>query len=70
MVRQQVDRSTPVEDVLGILQVESNVRVRYSPRCFRGVLEAHVLSPDDSIADLFEAIRGTNGPVFPPETDR
>ncbi|WP_227354055.1 DUF7500 family protein [Haladaptatus salinisoli] len=67
---QQVDGSTPVEDVLGILLMESNVRVRYSPRCFRGVLETHDLSPDDSIADLFEAMRGANGLVFPPETDR
>ncbi|WP_245799965.1 DUF7500 family protein [Haladaptatus litoreus] len=67
---QQVDRSTAVEDVLGILLMESNARVRYSPRCFRGVLETHDLSPDDSIADLFEAIRDANGVVFPPETDR
>ncbi|WP_435154476.1 DUF7500 family protein [Haladaptatus sp. DFWS20] len=58
---QQVDRTTAVEDVLGIPLMESNVRVRYSPRCFRGVLEA---------PDLFEAIRDANGVVFPPETDR
>ncbi len=67
---QQVDKGTAVEDVLGILLMESNVRVRYSPRCFRGVLDAHDLSPDDSIADLFEAIRDDGGVVFPPETDR
>ncbi|GAA0230434.1 hypothetical protein ACFFQF_13990 [Haladaptatus pallidirubidus] len=66
---QQVDRSTAVEDVLGILLMESNVRVRYSPRCFHGVLETHGLAPDDSIADLFKAIRDANGVVFPPETD-
>lgn len=54
---QQVDRGTPVEDVLGILLMESNIHVRYSPQCFSSVLEAHDLSPDDSITDLFEAIR-------------
>ncbi|WP_440005581.1 DUF7500 family protein [Halomicrococcus sp. SG-WS-1] len=64
---QQVDRNTPVEDVLGILLMESNLRVRYSPNCLRGVLDAHDLSPDDSIADLFDALGDANGIVFPPE---
>ncbi|WP_458190469.1 DUF7500 family protein [Haladaptatus sp. NG-WS-4] len=67
---QQVDKSTVVEDVLGILLMESNVRVRYSPRCFKGVLEAYDLSPNDSIADLFEALQDANGLVFPPDTER
>ncbi|WP_458205169.1 DUF7500 family protein [Haladaptatus sp. NG-SE-30] len=67
---QQVDRNTPVEDVLGILLMESNVRVRYSPRCFRDVLETYDLSPDDSIADFVGAIRDENGFVFPPDSNR
>lgn len=66
---QQVDTGTPVEDVLGILLMESNVRVRYSPRCLHGVLEAYDLTPDDSIADLFRAIQGSDGVVFPPDTE-
>jgi hypothetical protein len=66
---QQVETGMPVEDVLGILMMESNVRVRYSARCFRGILEAHDLSPDDSIADLFRAMQDANGVVFPPDTE-
>ncbi|WP_231182795.1 hypothetical protein [Haladaptatus sp. DYF46] len=66
---QQVETEMPVEDVLGILMMESNLRVRYSPRCFRGVLEAYDLSPDDSIADLFMAMRDSNGIVFPPDPE-
>ncbi|EFW93091.1 hypothetical protein ZOD2009_04487 [Haladaptatus paucihalophilus DX253] len=64
---QQVEPSMPVEDVLGILMMESNVRVRYPSRCFRGVLGTYDLSPDDSIADLFRAMQDANGIVFPPE---
>ncbi|WP_254663301.1 hypothetical protein [Haladaptatus sp. W1] len=68
MVRQQVEPSMPVEDVLGILMMESNVRVRYPSRCFRGVLGTYDLSPDDSIADLFRAMQDANGIVFSPES--
>ena len=64
---QQVDRNTPVEDVLGILLTESNLRVRYSHSSIRGVLDSHDLSPEDSIADLFDALGDSNGIVFPPE---
>ncbi len=66
---QQVDKRTPVEDVIGILLMESNIRVRYSPRCLRGLLATHDLSPDDSISDLFRAIQDANGVVFPPDID-
>ena len=64
---QQVDRNTPVEDVLGILLTESNLRVRYSNSSIRGVLDAHDLTPEDSIAELFDALGDSNGIVFPPE---
>jgi hypothetical protein len=64
---QQVDRNTPVEDVLGILLTESNLRVRYSHGSIRSVLDANDLTPEDSIADLFDALGDSNGIVFPPE---
>ena len=64
---QQLTTETPVEDVLGILLTESNVRVRYSPSCFQSILEAYDLGPDDTIADLFEAVQDDRGMVFPPE---
>jgi hypothetical protein len=64
---QQLTTETAVEDVLGILLTESNVRVRYSPSCLQAILEAYDLGPDDSIADLVEAVQDDRGMVFPPE---
>jgi len=64
---QQLTTDTAVEDVLGILLTESNVRVRYSPSCLQAILEAYDLGPDDSIADLVEAVQDDRGMVFPPE---
>ena len=64
---QQLDRDTPVEDVLGILLLESSVRVRFPVRAFTTVLDRHDLGPDDTISDLFEAIYDGSGVLFPPE---
>ncbi|PSP54585.1 hypothetical protein BRC82_09575 [Halobacteriales archaeon QS_1_67_19] len=64
---QQLTTETAVEDVLGILLTESNVRVRYSPSCLQAILEAYDLGPEDTIADLFEAVQDDRGMVFPPE---
>ncbi|WP_132059378.1 DUF7500 family protein [Halorussus amylolyticus] len=64
---QQLTTEMPAEDVLGILLTESNVRVRYSPSCLQAILEAYDLGPDDTIADLYEAVRDDRGMVFPPE---
>jgi hypothetical protein len=64
---QQLTTETAVEDVLGILLTESNVRVRYSPSCLQSILEAYDLGPEDTIADLYEAVRDDRGMVFPPE---
>ncbi|WP_324756130.1 DUF7500 family protein [Haloarcula sp. GH36] len=52
----QMDGSTPVEDVLGILLSESNVPVRYPPESIKTLLRSTQLSPDDTIADLIEAV--------------
>ncbi|WP_128475902.1 DUF7500 family protein [Halorussus pelagicus] len=67
---QQLTTETAVEDVLGILLTESNVRVRYSPSCLQAILETYDLGPDDTIADLFEAVQDDRGMVFPPENVR
>lgn len=64
---QQLTTETAVEDVLGILLTESNVRVRYSPSCLQTILESYDLGPDDTIADLLEAVQDDRGMVFPPE---
>lgn len=64
---QQLDRETPVEDVLGILLLESKVRVRYPVRAFTALLDEYGLGPDDTISDLFDAIYDGTGVLFPPE---
>ncbi|MFC4551443.1 MULTISPECIES: DUF7500 family protein [Halorussus] len=64
---QQLTTETPVEDVLGILLTESDVRVRYTLSCLRAILEAYDLGPDDTIADLYDAVQDDRGMVFPPE---
>ena len=60
----QIDRETPVEEVLGILLSESNVPVRYPPSSLRTLLETTDLSPEDSIAELLEAVGDDDGVQF------
>lgn len=54
---QQVDSNTPVEEILGILLMESNVPVRYPPESVLSLVKSAGLTPEDSIADLLEAIQ-------------
>ncbi|WP_380675632.1 DUF7500 family protein [Salinigranum sp. GCM10025319] len=61
-----VDEGTPTPEVLGILCLAADVRVRYPLRTVADLLAAHDLSPDDSIRDLVEAVRA-EGLVLPPE---
>ena len=58
---QQVDGSMPVEEVLGILLMESNVPVRYPPESVRNLVKSTDLGPDDTIADLLEAVQDRDG---------
>ncbi|AQL43094.1 hypothetical protein BV210_10375 [Halorientalis sp. IM1011] len=58
---QQIDRNTPVEEVLGILLMEASVPVRYPPDAIVRTLESTDLSPEDSIADLLSEIREDDG---------
>ncbi|MGM0372441.1 MAG: DUF7500 family protein [Halobacteriota archaeon] len=62
---QQVGDGTAVEDTLGILLTESNVRVRYPVTGLLAYLEAHDLDPEDSIGDLLKTVREHDGLVFP-----
>jgi len=57
----QLDGSTAVEDVLGILLSESNVPVKYPPGTIESLARASGLSPDDSIADLIDAVEARDG---------
>jgi pyruvate/2-oxoglutarate dehydrogenase complex dihydrolipoamide acyltransferase (E2) component len=58
---QQVDRNTPIEEVLGILLTEANVPVEIPPEALKRALVASDLSPDDSIADLMTAVQENDG---------
>jgi len=58
---QQVDGSMPVEEVLGILLMESNVPVRYPPESVRNLVKSTDLGPEDTIADLLEAVQDKDG---------
>ncbi|MDT3433574.1 hypothetical protein [Haloarcula sp. 1CSR25-25] len=60
----QMDGSTSVENVLGILLSESNVPVKHPPENFKRMVQSTGLSPDDSIADLVEAIEARDGATF------
>lgn len=62
---QQVGDGTAVEDTLGILLAESNIRVRFPVVGMISYLEKHDLSPDDSIGELLSVIREHDGLVFP-----
>ncbi|PSP82546.1 hypothetical protein BRC96_10010 [Halobacteriales archaeon QS_6_64_34] len=57
----QMDGSTDVQDVLGILLSESNVPVKYPPGSIKRLARSAGLSPDDSIADLIEAVEDRDG---------
>mgnify|MGYP000129702985 CR=1 FL=1 len=58
---QQIDSTTPVEEVLGILLMEANVPVRYPAASLQRLVQTTDLSPDDSIAELVEAVGDEDG---------
>ena len=58
---QQVDENTPVEEILGILLLESNVPVRYPPQSVHNLVKSADLEPDDTIADLLRAVKEDDG---------
>ncbi|WP_254273047.1 DUF7500 family protein [Haloarcula marina] len=60
----QIDGSTAVEDVLGILLSESNVPVKFPPGSFKAMVRSTGLAPDDSIADLVEHVEERDGAEF------
>jgi len=58
---QQIDGDTPVEEILGILLMESNVPVRYPPESVRNLVRSAGLGPEDTIADLLAAVEDEDG---------
>lgn len=63
---QQVGHGTAVEEVLGILLAESNIRVQHPTRRFLSYLDENDLGPNDTISDLLRCIQDDGGLVFPP----
>jgi hypothetical protein len=53
---QHVDNDTPVEEVLAIMLLKSNVPVRYPASSLKTLLTRHGLTTDDSIADLLAVV--------------
>ena len=53
---QNIDRETPVEEILGILLMESNVPIRYPPESLKRAVQNNGLGPEDTIADLMDAV--------------
>jgi len=57
----QVDGDTPVEEVLGILLMESNVPVRYPASSLEALVEATDLDSQDTIAELLATVEDEDG---------
>lgn len=62
---QHVSRETPVEEVLAILLLESNVPVRFPPEIVEAVVEEEGLTAEDSVAALVSAVRESGGVRLP-----
>ena len=60
---------TPVEDVLAILLMESNLSIRFPPDSLRAFASAHGLDGSDPLERLFAAARDAGGIRFPPGDD-
>jgi hypothetical protein len=58
---QQVDNDRPVEEILGLLLMKSNVPVRYPPSSLKSVVQSAGLGPDDTVAELLAAVNEDDG---------
>lgn len=65
----QVDADASAAEVLGILLLASNTNVTFPTKVLAPVLREHDLTPDDSIADLIEALAGDGLRIPPSERD-
>jgi hypothetical protein len=54
---EQIDTEASPSEAIGILLLASNTTVTYPANTLAVVLRDHDLTPDDSIADLIEALR-------------
>lgn len=59
-----LDRDTPIEEILGILLLETTIPITYPTDGLQTALERLDLDPEDSIADLIEAADRDGGLRF------
>jgi hypothetical protein len=57
----QVDSGTPVEEVLGIMLMESNVPVRYPAESLQTLVDSVGVDETDTVADLLRAVEAEDG---------
>jgi len=57
----QVDSGTPVEEVLGILLMESKVPVRYPAQSLQALVDSVGVEEGDTVADLIRAVEAEDG---------
>ncbi|MFB6299756.1 MAG: hypothetical protein ABEH65_05795 [Halobacteriales archaeon] len=62
---QQVGGNTPIEEVLGILLVEANIPIKYTPEVLHAMMNKQGLDEDDSIGDLLAAANDNDGFELP-----
>lgn len=58
---QQIDRDTPVEEILGILLMESSVPIRFPAASIERLIRSSNVDPEDSVADLVAALEEQDG---------
>lgn len=61
---QQVGGDTPVEQVLGILLSEANVRIQFPHEAFLTLLDSHNLDGSDTIDELLRSVQDEDGVVL------
>lgn len=61
---QHAGGETPVEDVLGLLLLESNLTVRFPAEALVAFAESHDLESSDSLAALYDTVRNAGGITF------
>ena len=67
---QQVGGDTPVEEALGILLSEANVKVRFPHQALVTLLESHDLESTDTIGELLRAVNEDGGVILSPRDHR
>lgn len=67
---QQVGGDTPVEEALGILLSEANVKVRFPHQALVSLLKSHDLESSDTIGELLRAVNEDGGVVLSPRDRR